>query len=91
MPTPSQHLDKCCNDGIAFAHLNRIIIRVERQQRDLLMPPRSVLVKDLLARVLLDGVGTAGIWVGRLMVLRKDDRADTATLWTRASRTGDQI
>ena len=51
------------DDGIAFAHLDRFIIGIERQQRNLLVVPRPVFVKAFLARVLLDGIRASGIGV----------------------------
>ena len=40
LPFRLQHLDQHGDDGIAFAHLNRFVIGIERQQRDLLVVSR---------------------------------------------------
>ena len=59
LPFRFQHLDQRGDDGIAFAHLNLFVIGIERLQRDLLVMPRSVFVKGLLARILLNGICAA--------------------------------
>ena len=74
LPFRLQHLDERGDDGIAFAHLDRLVIGLERQQRGLLVVPRPVFAKDLLARVLLVGIRAAGISIGGFTLLRKDDR-----------------
>ena len=63
LPFRFQHLDQRGDDGIALAHLDRLVIGIERLQSDLLVMPRSVFVKGLLARILLDGICAAGIGV----------------------------
>ena len=40
LPFRLQHLDERGDDGIAFAHLDRLVIGIERQQRDLLVVSR---------------------------------------------------